>query len=51
MLSSAHMIGNFMYLIIGYKNLKKDIPNIEFTIADLTEDKMIEKQIEKEEWA
>ena len=43
------MIGNgfinFMFIVVSYKNLKKDIPDFEFTIADLTEDKMIEKQI------
>lgn len=49
MVSSAHMIGSFMYLVIGYKNLEKDIPDIEFTIADFTKDKMIEKQIEEED--
>lgn len=47
MLSSAHNVGNWMYILIRYKNLSKDVPDFNFTIADLTEDKMIEKQLEK----
>lgn len=51
-LSSGHIIGDghqsFMYLVVGYLNTNKEIPDIEFTIADLTPDKTIEKQIKNE---